>query len=205
VNLYFSVVADESLFPEFVHEKTHPGSGRTDHFRERFLTESDGDWRSAAFLAEISEKQKQPRQASFAGIEKLVDQIVFDPAVPRQWLVAARNLAPLRHPSPKNCPSAKIPTTASLPSSDKTVSLTLPSWMKNKVSATSPWLKIFWFLAYRSMVFPVPARARKARGSSPFSKTSVGDIWDMVLLRYQPGSTKLSIAGKPARHGDGAI
>jgi transposase, IS5 family len=33
---------------------------------------------------------------------------------------------PLRHPSPKNWPGSKIPTTASLPCSDRTVSLTLP-------------------------------------------------------------------------------
>jgi hypothetical protein len=69
--------------------------------------------------------------------------------------------------------------------------------MKNTVSATSPWLKIFWFLAYRSMVFPPPPRARKARGSSPLSKTWVCDVWDMVLLRHRPGSTTLSVTGKP--------
>src|SRR3984893_9323549 len=36
VNLDFSVVVDESLFPEFVHEKAHPGSGGADHFRQGF-------------------------------------------------------------------------------------------------------------------------------------------------------------------------
>ena len=46
------------------------------------------------------------------------------------WLVAVRSSAPSRHPSPKNCPAVKIPTTASLPCSDNTVIFTLPFWMK---------------------------------------------------------------------------
>jgi hypothetical protein len=41
-------------------------------------------------------------------------------------VVAMRNGWPLRQPSPKNWPGSKIPTTASLPCSDRTVSLTLP-------------------------------------------------------------------------------
>ena len=41
-------------------------------------------------------------------------------------VVAIRSGWPLRHPSPKNWPGSKIPTTASLPCSDRTVSLTLP-------------------------------------------------------------------------------
>ena len=36
---------------------------------------------------------------------------------------------PLRHPSPKKCLGSNIPTTASLPRSDTTVSLILPFWM----------------------------------------------------------------------------
>ena len=87
VNLYVSVVIDESLFPELVHEKTHPGSGGADHFRQGFLTKRDGDWRCATLLTEIREKQKQAREASFAGIEELVDQVVFDPGVSGQQVV----------------------------------------------------------------------------------------------------------------------
>src|SRR5258708_39408529 len=53
VNLDFSVVVDESLFPEFVHEKAYAVSGRADHFRQGFLTEGHWDRRRAAFLAEM--------------------------------------------------------------------------------------------------------------------------------------------------------
>src|SRR5580698_8517010 len=78
MNLYFSVVVDETLFAEFVHEKADPGPGGADHFRKRFLTEGDLNWRRARLLAEIGKQQQQPRKASFAGIEQLVDQVVFD-------------------------------------------------------------------------------------------------------------------------------
>src|SRR5260370_27524880 len=83
VNLDFSVVVDESLFPELVHEEADAGSGGADHFGQRFLTKRDRN-RLSAFPAEIGEQQKQACQASFAGIEQLVDQVVFDPAISRQ-------------------------------------------------------------------------------------------------------------------------
>ena len=86
VNFDLSVVVDESLFPEFVHEKTHARSGGADHFRQGFLTEGDGDRLCAALLAEIREQQKQACEPSFAGIEQLVDQVVFDPAVSGQQI-----------------------------------------------------------------------------------------------------------------------
>src|ERR1700722_1190771 len=84
VDLDFSVVADESLFSEFVHEKADPGSSRADHFRQRFLTEFDRGWLCGAFLTEFRQQQQQARQPPLAGIEELVDQIVFDPAVSGQ-------------------------------------------------------------------------------------------------------------------------
>src|ERR1700736_6095954 len=113
-------------------------------------------------------------------------------------LVALRNCAPIRQPSPKNCPSPKIPTTAFLPCSDKTVILTLPFRMKKTLSATSPWPNIFWFLPYRSMVFPASIRPRNVLGSNAsFSRTS-GEL-GMVLFRKSGGSTTLSVTGKSPR------
>src|ERR1700682_4704054 len=113
------------------------------------------------------------------------------------WLVEVRKFAPSRHPSPKNCPSAKIPTTASLPCSDNTVILTLPFWMKKSVSAMSPWLKIFWFLQYRSMVLPASARPRKALGSKIPSEAEawIDAVLGMVSVRHQAGSATLSVTG----------
>ena len=48
------------------------------------LTKRNVDRRGAAFLAEIRKQQEQARQPSFAGIEQLIDQIVFDTDVARQ-------------------------------------------------------------------------------------------------------------------------
>ena len=61
-----SVVADEAHFTEFVHEETHAGSGRAYHLSQRFLTDIgiDGCW--GAFLAEIREQEKKPRETLFA-------------------------------------------------------------------------------------------------------------------------------------------
>jgi hypothetical protein len=86
MDLDFSIVVDESLFAESVHEEAHPGSGGADPLRQSFLTEGNGDWRCAPLLPEIREKQKQTRETSFAGIEELVDQIIFDAAVSRHQI-----------------------------------------------------------------------------------------------------------------------
>src|SRR6266480_3583962 len=106
------------------------------------------------------------------------------------WLVVPRNSAPPRHPSPKNWPSPKIPTTASLPCSDKTVILTFPIRMKKTVSATSPWLKIFWFFPYVSIVFPAPIRRRNPLGSNA-SFSRICDVFRMVLFRHEAGAQHL--------------
>jgi hypothetical protein len=39
VNFYLSIVANESQFAEFVHEEAHPGSGRSNHLCQCFLTD----------------------------------------------------------------------------------------------------------------------------------------------------------------------
>jgi hypothetical protein len=39
VNLYLSIVADESKFAELVHEVAHAGSGRSNHLCQRFLAD----------------------------------------------------------------------------------------------------------------------------------------------------------------------
>jgi|HubBroStandDraft_6_1064221.scaffolds.fasta_scaffold87836_2 hypothetical protein len=56
MNLDFSVVIDESLFSEIVHEEAHPRSSGSDHFRQRCLADVSRDRHRTAFLAEIRQK-----------------------------------------------------------------------------------------------------------------------------------------------------
>src|SRR6267154_664995 len=86
VDFDLAVVVDVALFAKFVHEKTYPGTRGADHFRQRFLAEGDRERLFAVIFAEIRQQQKQAREASFAGIEELVDQVVFDPAVSGQQI-----------------------------------------------------------------------------------------------------------------------
>ena len=50
-----AIVTDEAQLSKFVHEGTHAGSRRTDHFRQRPLIEIRIDGLRTAFLAEIGE------------------------------------------------------------------------------------------------------------------------------------------------------
>src|SRR3979411_484255 len=86
MTLDFSVVFDEAQFAEFVHEKAHPRSGRANHLRQRFLTERSHDRLRLAFLPEICKQKEKPSETLFARIEQLVDQVLFDSAVPSQQI-----------------------------------------------------------------------------------------------------------------------
>jgi hypothetical protein len=39
-----------------------------------------------AVFAEAGQQQQNPRQPLLAGIEKLIDQVLFDPNIPRQQI-----------------------------------------------------------------------------------------------------------------------
>ena len=69
MNFQAAVVIDESELSKAVHEEIHPRSGRADHLREDFLTDLRNHVFRLAFLAEAGEKQQNPRQPLFAGIE----------------------------------------------------------------------------------------------------------------------------------------
>jgi len=84
VDLDAAVVIDQAQFSKFVHEETHPRPGRSDHLRKRLLTDFCDDRLRPAFLAEIRQQQKRPRQAFLARIEKLIDQVLLDPTVAGQ-------------------------------------------------------------------------------------------------------------------------
>src|SRR6202051_3836031 len=84
MNLYLSVVADESKFAEFVHEVANAGSGRSNHLRQCFLADIHQNRLRSAFLSEMREQKKKARESLLARIKKLVDQVLFYPVVPRQ-------------------------------------------------------------------------------------------------------------------------
>src|ERR1700726_507666 len=86
MDLDFSIVFDKTQFAEFVHEKTHARSGRADHLRQRFLTERSHDRLRLPFLAEICKQKKKSGETLFARIKQLVDQVLFNSAVPSQQI-----------------------------------------------------------------------------------------------------------------------
>jgi hypothetical protein len=63
MNLYLSIVADESEFAELVHEVAHPGPSCADHFRQRFLADSGIDWHRVALLSEMREQKEKARES----------------------------------------------------------------------------------------------------------------------------------------------
>ena len=82
--VYFDmpVVADKPELAKLVHEVADPGSRGPDHFRQGCLTDVRTDRLRAALLAEIREQQEQPCKSPLARIEELVDEVLFNPAVP---------------------------------------------------------------------------------------------------------------------------
>jgi hypothetical protein len=86
VNFNAAVVVNQSQLPKFVHEEADAGSGRSDHLRKRLLAYSRQDRLRPAFLAEIRQKQKSPRQTFLAGIEQLIDEVFLNPTVAGQQM-----------------------------------------------------------------------------------------------------------------------
>src|SRR5580704_474067 len=76
MNLDFSVVIDKAPFSKFVHEEADSRSSGADHFRQRSLAEGHRDRHRTVFVAEIRQKQEKASEASFAGIEQLVDRVI---------------------------------------------------------------------------------------------------------------------------------
>jgi hypothetical protein len=68
VDFDVAVVVNETQFAKLVHEMTYARACRTDHLGQRLLADFRYDWLRPAFLAEIRQKQKDPRQPFLAGI-----------------------------------------------------------------------------------------------------------------------------------------
>ena len=77
------VIINKSQFPEPVHEEADPRAGCADHFRQHLLTDLGNYTLLFAFLAKMSEQQKDPGQPLFAGVEKLINQVFLVTNVPR--------------------------------------------------------------------------------------------------------------------------
>ena len=73
-----AVVIDKPQFSELVHEMTDPRPGSAHHLRQVFLIDSGEDTLGAAFLAKIRQQQETPGQTLLAGVEELVDEILFN-------------------------------------------------------------------------------------------------------------------------------
>ena len=71
------VVIDKTQLPELVHEMTDPRPGGAHHLRQVFLIDSGQNTLGATFLAEMRQQQETPGQTLLAGVEKLVDEILF--------------------------------------------------------------------------------------------------------------------------------
>src|ERR1700730_12942235 len=63
MNLYLSIVADESKFAEFVHEVAHAGSGRSDHLSQCLLADIHQNRLRYAFLSEMREQKEKARES----------------------------------------------------------------------------------------------------------------------------------------------
>src|SRR5712692_2351281 len=82
IDVQAAVVTNETQFPEFVHEKTHPRARCANHSRQHLLGNLRKYLLRPVFLAIASEQQKSSRQPLLARIEKLIDQIFLDSDVP---------------------------------------------------------------------------------------------------------------------------
>ena len=72
-----AAVIDKAQLPELVQGMTDPRPGGAHHLRQVFLIDSGNDNFGSTFLAKMSQQQENPCQALLAGVEKLVDEILF--------------------------------------------------------------------------------------------------------------------------------
>ena len=70
-------VIDKTQLLELVHEMTDPRPGGAHHLRQVFLIDSGKDTLGSTFFAKMRQQQENPRQTLLAGVEELVDKILF--------------------------------------------------------------------------------------------------------------------------------
>ena len=84
MNVQAAVVFNEAQLPKLVHEETHPGPRRPDHFGQGFLTDPGHHGLMLPVFAEAGQQQQNPRQPLLAGIEELIYQVLLDPNISGQ-------------------------------------------------------------------------------------------------------------------------
>jgi len=77
VDFNLTVVANEPQFSKFVHEETNPPTSCANHLCESLLADSWNCNFRLSVLAELSKQEKNTGKSFLAGIEKLVNQILF--------------------------------------------------------------------------------------------------------------------------------
>jgi len=75
VNANATVVRDVAEFPETVHEVADAGPCRSDHIRERLLSNCRYKRLRFAGFTKLRHEKKGSRQPLFTGIEELIDQV----------------------------------------------------------------------------------------------------------------------------------
>ena len=79
-----TVVVDEAELPEQIHEVTDPRSSCPHHRGEGFLAHSGNNRLQRRFPADVSEQQEKASQSPLAVVEKVIQEVLFDPNVTRE-------------------------------------------------------------------------------------------------------------------------
>ena len=79
-----SGVVNEAQLPESVHKEADTRTSRPDHLSQRFLADLGNHGFGDALLAKVSEQEQHASQPFFAGVEKLIDEILFVTYIPAQ-------------------------------------------------------------------------------------------------------------------------
>ena len=78
VNVKSTVVMNKAKFPEFVHEEIYACASGANHLRQHVLGYFGEHLLRAVYHAITGQQEESTRQAFLAGVEKLVDQVLFD-------------------------------------------------------------------------------------------------------------------------------
>ena len=81
------IIVDKAMLPEPVHEMTDPGPGCADHLCQGVLIHSGDYGFSPTFLAKMRKQQENPGQTLFAGVEKLVYEVLLISDIARQQVL----------------------------------------------------------------------------------------------------------------------
>ena len=84
IDLNSAVILDETELPEFVHEEIDPRARCADHLGERFLRYFGEHSVGFVFFTVTGKQEKSAGEPLLAGVEQLIDQILFNSNVPRQ-------------------------------------------------------------------------------------------------------------------------